>query len=595
MGKTFSTRPLAGVALGMLLALSILPVTRWIVVPQLAYVIGRVGGAPGKSFAPEQVARSAPNDAKVQLALAIEYNQTPTELTSRDGRVRDALDRLRRLSHKLPNDPSICAAILGVELLPMDTSQATPAPVPNADTWRMIIADAYRGERLDPTNAFFPTIRAATLFQKGDDADAVTALHDAAQRPDWRDYSGDQIAGSWQLADLANGAPIGLAHALTAAHTSFPLLDFIAGGRLAIWNRAEALESAGKAQQGLSIRLDLFRIGSLMRAQSASVTGAMVGMILERRAAERPGGAPAILPPHLRANGKQPVDGRPYWSIVDQRRVNAFVAYMRKNGQGRSVPSVLAEFGAANEAFALVTAAPRNENVSVYAAAYPQCLELWSWTALILMALFWTLVILAIGGVARLAVFRGLFRRFDNAQFGSLTIAWICGTLAGVCVVLIASAALASVGSVGDVFALDFGYFGILTVASIMAFLVAVHRRKPLLLCRIAGACLAAATLVAIYGGGALQQSRALHTAVSLGSLQRADGDYYVPVQPNPPDADSDALFILAAPACVLIVVCLVFLIPRLRFQPALFRHSMFDAVIAVAGVVSCILAAAMP
>ena len=226
------------------------------------------------------------------------------------------VQRLRALEGRFGDQPSLYANILRYETsgrirpqhqaeqydlagspLPANIGKKEISPVEKAAETVAYAAydhDAAQGERLDPDNAYFPFMRAVGLFGAHRDDEAIAAMVRAAHKPRWREYYNDELKGQWKLQDAAFVNNSALFHTVSAAALLFPqYAQMRAAARVTIYKAMQA-EQAGRIREGLGLREDVTRLGSLMRLESSSVIGAIVGDGITDSALVRPGGMPAI-------------------------------------------------------------------------------------------------------------------------------------------------------------------------------------------------------------------------------------------------------------------------------------------------------------
>jgi hypothetical protein len=319
---------LAGAACGLLLALLIASGTRRLFLAQAGLTLpvpsavasvagGQLGIHPDPFYsriafqAAHAVAARHPNDLQMQIADAgtflPEGSISPSVLK---------VQRLRALESRFGECASLYANILRYETMGEvrvhhDREQYVFSgdPIPNSvkksisardaqnnapDVCRAYDRDAATGERLDPANAYFPFMRAVGLFGAHKDAEALAAIARAAQKPQWREYYNDELKGQWKLQDEASMNNSALFHSLLSASILFPhYAQMRAAVRVTIYAAMQA-EQAGHIAEGLAIRKNVVRLGSLMRIQSPSLIGSLVGNALTEIAICRPAGLPAI-------------------------------------------------------------------------------------------------------------------------------------------------------------------------------------------------------------------------------------------------------------------------------------------------------------
>lgn len=411
---------LAGLALGVILALLIWPATRWLVRSQIALsipvpasvapwsILGTTQNTPTVwKYAQHRYHETAtchPEDFLLQFADAIVVSSTEGSSTS------DAtIQRLRDLAQRFPDSPSLYANILRfaardqVRVERDEERWLTGDPAPQTkpvvkepcNTPEQLAAfdrDAVEGERLDPDNAYFPFMRAVGLFAAHRDNDALAALQSAARKPTWIEYCRDELDGEWKLHEATFGTVGALPRMVYAGAILFPhYREFRAASRVAIAKAGEA-EQAGHPEEGLSIRDAVRQCGSLMRVQSTNLIGSLVGIAISQVSLSRPDGAPPIqhtpgaVDDHLR-----------------EQRVHSYEAYLQRIGHAEKIAAVDAEIQAGVQAR---TIAKSSLQYSPFNAA-PKLAASWVAGIILLSISLW---MLALGGGAALLTRHRLIR-----------------------------------------------------------------------------------------------------------------------------------------------------------------------------------------
>ncbi|MCA1596958.1 MAG: hypothetical protein LC772_11115, partial [Chloroflexi bacterium] len=164
----------------------------------------------------------------------------------------------------------------------------TPAALADFDR------NAAVGERLAPHNAYFPLMRAVGLFAGHRDCEAMEAIERASQKSVWNDYTAEESAATVHFYNLAFGRSSAITRTSLDYQILLPHLSQLrAVAKMAAFC-AMNLEQGGKPQDGLDLRLAVIRCGSLMRVQSNTFIGSLVGIAIAQIAGSRPGGTPAI-------------------------------------------------------------------------------------------------------------------------------------------------------------------------------------------------------------------------------------------------------------------------------------------------------------
>ena len=324
---------LAGLAIGVLGALLIIPATRWIVrsdiglaLPfgdnraSLAYLGVRDSfGQPDLNRAAEMVEKYAadrPNDYQAQLGAAMTFLRPLPA-----GKHLDYAEAVKPLMSRFPDNPSAFANYLRLmcmgrirlhrdeEEFPEFNQSRTDTksknkPIAQEDRDRFAEAAA-AGERLDPGNAYFPMMAALGMFSGHRDSDAYAAMERASNCTAWREYYDDQVYAQWRLADEALGDPSSITRTAIAAAVLFPhLSNFRSVARLVLY-QAITLEKEGHFEEALRMRHCLMRCGAIMRAKGQTLICNLVGNAIASIAASRPEGAAPIITDSKMPNEKR--------------------------------------------------------------------------------------------------------------------------------------------------------------------------------------------------------------------------------------------------------------------------------------------------
>ena len=315
---------LMGAAAGLTLALLIAPGSRrlflaqaGLCVPVPATVASIAGSQLGVRSDPFEgrvafqkataAAERQPDDLQVQLAKAA---MLPPG--SGSNFLLEKIQRSRALETRFGNSPSLYANILryeaqgeirvhhnveqkalGGEALPEATLQNArqmEAQAVSLPVWAAYDRDAAMGERLDPDNAYFPFMRAVGLFGARHDEEALEAMARASHKTQWREYYNDELKGQWKLQDTGFVNNSALFHSVAAMSILFPqYAQMRSAARVTLFEAIKA-ERAGDFKKGLELRENILRLGSLMRVQSASLIGSLVGNAITDLAIAWPAG-----------------------------------------------------------------------------------------------------------------------------------------------------------------------------------------------------------------------------------------------------------------------------------------------------------------
>lgn len=396
---------LIGLSLGVILALLIWPATGWLVRSQVAlflpvpasvapFGVTPAAGEYTRQHFPETAARH-PDDYLLQFAAAVTVPPAEGPLTS-----EVKIGRLRELTRRFSDRPSLYAALLRFAVLEQvrverdetysltgETPPAHHAASKPCNTPEQLAAfdrDAAEGERLDPDNAYFPVMRSVGLFAAHRDAEALAALQRAAEKPTWTEYYRDEVEGDWKMLEETFGTGSALPRIAYAAGILFPhYRELREVSRVAIARAVEA-EQAGNVEEGLAIRDAVRQCGSLMRVQSSSAIGALIGIGMNQTSLARPGGAPPLKDAHGSSSNS-----------LREQRLQEYVSYLERIGHAEKIGSVQAETAAGVQARTIAQFVGQS---SVYDAPM-HLVYFWAAGIVLLSSALW---MLALGGVAAL-------------------------------------------------------------------------------------------------------------------------------------------------------------------------------------------------
>lgn len=298
-----------GFAIGTLLATATLPQTRPWMARQLhtAFVDG------SKALAGTEPAAVAadPPDAAIRLRYQHAAAMLASDEAAQVSFVNSAFDRiipppemhnisvqdverrrrnLAKLTERFPTSPLPLAAYLrymGNYCAPLHRPEEylldnKPVPDdrgkigPSADSAGLTAAFlriAKEGERIDPRNAFFPLMQATAYYSAYQDKEGLEALSRAAEKPEWREYTSEELAGAWRLNETVFGRGSELERLVTAYRMLFPQYSqYRAVFRPALW-QAVSCEKRGDYRGGLAIRGRLMRLAATMRSQATTNIG----------------------------------------------------------------------------------------------------------------------------------------------------------------------------------------------------------------------------------------------------------------------------------------------------------------------------------
>ena len=258
----------------------------------------------------ERLAAAHPEDFPLQLAVA---HRSSGPLGTEWPKDATVVARLNALESRNPNQPLFFAATLRYlcltrmklderkeqKLLEPESSKARSewkkgVPV-DAATLAEWDSAASAGERADPTNSFFPYMRAVGLFAAHQDDRACDEIVKAGALRRYNDYIVDESVGGWEVADARNGGESGsLAKMAVSASILLPhMATMRAAARLAVVMAVER-EQAGQTEAGFALRHALGRCGAQMRVDGSTFIGNLVGEAITGISRVRPGGEPPM-------------------------------------------------------------------------------------------------------------------------------------------------------------------------------------------------------------------------------------------------------------------------------------------------------------
>jgi hypothetical protein len=362
----------AAVAACIVIALSLGPSTRWVLVEHLRLQTGTSGymqsllahlgvsqlpdgSTPrsGRSYsdALRRAAMRHPADPGSRIVLAtLNAGSEGAGLGSRTSR------GLREAARAMPDSPEIWAAILrydamGSVWLGRDKEVSTLSP-PSARYWNAgdrsspeqlaaFVVAAEAGCRADPGNGYLHAMRAVGLFAQRKDADALAAMNASARSRAWADFTWVETDARLRLDREAFGRHGAFSEMTLSAATLYPHLALLRGmARIAIAKAVQA-EEGGRRSEGLAIRHDLMSLAALLRAEARTGLDAMVSAAMARMAVVRPGGAAA---PDAGANGARP----------NARQLEAeYLRYLGSIGRSDEAEWARRQFSAARDAVSI--------------------------------------------------------------------------------------------------------------------------------------------------------------------------------------------------------------------------------------------------
>ena len=427
---------LLGATLGVFLALFLWPVTHWLVRSQItsAFLPNRFNvemeffgntssGKPGNEVS--EVAKRHPDDIAMQF---VEATQTRAKEQDR----LPAMARVMTLTQRFPDNSELSANALrianrGPVMVHRDENSLLEGVIPQHPEGEKFAPNreeylawfdkvAEEGERLEPDNAYFPFMHSISLFATHRDDEALEAIQCASEKPVWKEYYGAEAEANWRIQEEVYGHASAILRTLSAAGILFPHYSQLRGACcVAIYQAVEA-ERAGDTKQGIAIRRAVMRCGSLMRSQSTSIIGGLVGRALVNLAMERPNGTDFVKKEILHGEDTEK---------ASTATLTAYKNYLHSAGQEAEIPWLEAEVEAGNSFKALTQAGMK---YSPFEAPLRELFLGWFGGMVLLISAFWTLVLG--GGAALLAKNRNIQKGFGLPSHLRITVS--LGIFAGV-------------------------------------------------------------------------------------------------------------------------------------------------------------------
>ena len=321
---------LLGIAFGILLALLLAPQTRWLVRLQALTVLHQY-----RPIGCESYSRSPAGDARAYDTAAARY---PSDFAVQYARATHSGDvpplaNLRALTRRFPNNPMLYANILreasrrpflnnsDASKLSGDSMPTTVMPAASPQEIAACNQDAEAGERADPDNSYFPLMLAYGLFAAHQNAAALAAVKRASGKPVWNEYLTENVDAKWRLHREAFGDPGALPQTAVWSSEVLPEYQRLRQAARIVVYQAMLKEQAGRKEEGYQLREAIRRCGDIMRVQSTTLIGSLVGVAITAIAEARPGGAPAL----RQGTGEEPEQ-------IAQQRLNAYCAYVTEIG-----------------------------------------------------------------------------------------------------------------------------------------------------------------------------------------------------------------------------------------------------------------------
>lgn len=207
--------------------------------------------------------------------------------------------------------------------------KAPAQKLPKSEEVAELLAQAERGARLEPENAYFPACRATVLLGANRDDEALAALHDAAAKPNWDEHIADETRARWEVLERREGHAPALSRVAISAAALYPHYAPLRSLARVVQAKVIAKEQAGDLKGGLALRTELMALGAHLRSDAPNLIGNLVGIAIHSIATSRPEGAPAPKKDKLRQPGEtdEALDAR-----VQALRDTAWDAYAQRLG-----------------------------------------------------------------------------------------------------------------------------------------------------------------------------------------------------------------------------------------------------------------------
>ncbi len=279
-------------------------------------------------------ALASPPGAQIGLTLALANRSSGSERAEALAHVL----RLETLSTiHLRRDDEV-SAYWGEPTSPYKT---TAKEIP-AEDLALFDQTAKEGERLEPDNAYFSMMRAMGQIAANRDAEGLDEIQLAGSKPRYEDYAMNESKYRLTHLERRSGRQTSVESAMIMGSVLYPhYAQLRAMARFASY-KADQEEKSGRHVDGYPLRKAMMRCGSLMRAQSRSYIGSLVGI--------------AIVPISMRTT--ESVNGgmeAAAWKALTQeqqakRREELDIAYLNRTGHANEIPWLTYELAAGSQA-----------------------------------------------------------------------------------------------------------------------------------------------------------------------------------------------------------------------------------------------------
>lgn len=184
------------------------------------------------------------------------------------------------------------------------TKKAPAQTLPKSEEVADLLAQAERGARQEPENAYFPACRATVLLGANRDDEALAALHDAATKPHWDEHIADETRARWEVLERREGRAPALSLVAISAAALYPHYALLRSLARVVQAKAIAKEQAGDLKGGLALRTELMALGAHLRSDAPNLIGNLLGIAIHSIATSRPEGVSAPKKEKLRLAGE---------------------------------------------------------------------------------------------------------------------------------------------------------------------------------------------------------------------------------------------------------------------------------------------------
>ncbi|MEP6754747.1 MAG: hypothetical protein ABJA67_04530 [Chthonomonadales bacterium] len=234
-----------------------------------------------------------PGDLGVQIANIV----IPQVYNSNSNKGASATDRLLQLDGKFPNSPEyyattlrlMCTGLIRINRPEADPGQAwsnQAAVMSEADKKKQVDGSmkalelADRWAKLEPENGVPHIYRTTALLSLSRDEEAFHALHQAALSLQYDEHMKFETDSRIKLLELTEGRLTIIQKASDGYNIMFPHYAQWRSMTRTMGGLAGNLEKSGSAAKGIQIRKDMLSVASMIRADSLTLIGVLVGVAM---------------------------------------------------------------------------------------------------------------------------------------------------------------------------------------------------------------------------------------------------------------------------------------------------------------------------